>query len=99
MLIGANIQRTQGYRLAVKHLQHALILGDLLLFGGEAALQHKRNFGAVKPDTIDKAAELLFMLRAQTGVEHHFYSLAAFQFGSAFEIVFRQPAQFVLFAD
>jgi hypothetical protein len=64
LFIRADIQRTQGHRFVVKHLQHALILGDLLLFRRETALQHKGNFGAVKADAVDTAAELLFMLRA-----------------------------------
>ena len=32
LFIRADVQGTQGHRFAVKHLQHALILGDLLLF-------------------------------------------------------------------
>ena len=32
LFIRADVRGTQGHRFAVKHLQHALILGDLLLF-------------------------------------------------------------------
>ena len=62
-------------------------------------MQHKGDFGTVKADTIDEIAELFFVLGAEARVEHHFYPLAAFQFGSAFKIVLGQAAKLVLFAD
>ena len=99
LFIGADIQRTQGHGLFIKHLQHALILGDLLLFRRETALQHKRDFGPVQADAVDKVAKLFFMFQAQASVQHDLHPLAAFQLGSVFQIVFRQPAEFVLFAD
>ena len=62
-------------------------------------MQHKGDFGTVKTDTVDEIAEFFFMLGAQARVEHDFYPLAAFQFGSAFKIVLGQAAKLVLFAD
>ena len=99
LFIRADVQRAQRHRFLVEHLQHALILGNLLLFRREAALQHKGDFGTVKADTVDEIAELFFVLRAEARVEHHFYPLAAFQFRSAFKIVLSQATKLVLFAD
>ncbi|MOA36213.1 hypothetical protein D3C78_1577230 [compost metagenome] len=67
-------------------------MGDLFLFGREATLQHKWNFGTVEADAIDAPSQQLLVFRAKTGVEHHLHSLAAFELSRLFDIVFRQSA-------
>ena len=64
LFIRPDVQGSQGDRFVVKHLQHALILRHLLLFRGETALQHERDFSTVQANAVDAAAQLLFMLRA-----------------------------------
>ncbi|MNN43909.1 hypothetical protein D3C81_1581730 [compost metagenome] len=92
LFIRANIQRSQGDGLVVKHLQHSLILRHLLLFGREAALQHERNFSAVQANAVDTAAELLFVRRTKACIEHHLNPLAAFQLRGQIDVIFRQAA-------
>ena len=99
LFIGADVERAQRDRLVVKQLQHALILRHLLLFGREAVLQHKGNFGAVETDAVHPAIERLFMLGAEASVKHHLDALAAFQLARLIDYPFRHFAQRVLFAD
>ena len=64
LFVRPDVERTQRDRFFIEHLQHALILRNLLFLGRKAALQHKRDFSAIEPDAVNPATKLFFMLWA-----------------------------------